>query len=873
VSGSSAARRTGDEGHAQRVREAEGRLAEVERITHTGSWEWDMVRDRILWSAELYRIFGLPPADEIGFDLYVEMVHPGDRERVQETLDRAMETGERFDYQHRIVRPDGEVRLVQSRGEVMSGSRGEPVRMVGTAQDVTRAAEAGEERDRRIREEAARAAAEESERRARFLAEAGRILSASLDYETTLRNVADLAVQEIADWCAVDLAPAVAGDAKRVVVAHRNPERVRLAETLQERYPPNPDLDVGAPAVIRSGEPQLVPEIPPELLEQAAQDEEHLRMLHELGLVSLMVVPLRGRDSVLGAITFVSAESGRRYGEEDLELAEDLGSRAAQAVENALLLRAVTESRDQVEAQANELEAQADALENQAAELEEAHAELEASHDQLAQAHSELEIRTEEAEAAARRQRFLAEASEVLASSLDYEATLEKVGELAVREIADWCAIDVLGADGNIRRLTVAHPDPEKRKLAMELAERYPEDPAADRGVGHVLRTGEPELVPDIPPGLLEEVAQDEEHLRILRELGLLSYMVVPFKGRQGVLGALTLIGAESGWRFDETDLQLAKELARRAAAAIENAILFREVTETRDHLEAQASELEAQAELLQSQAAEMEEVQAELEASRDDLLEVNRELEARTREAEHARDEAETANAAKAAFLAAMSHELRTPLNAIGGYVELVEMEVYGPVTQKQRGALERVRRSQRLLLSLINDILNFAKIEAGSLDYDIEPVPLRPLLVEMCTMMRPQFKAKGVRFTLEEGDEGVAALADREKTEQIVLNLIGNAVKFTPKGGEITVSWRGDDDHCTIAVQDTGRGIPADRLKEVFEAFVQIDRDLADRSEGVGLGLSISQNLAHAMGGELEAESEPGTGSTFVLRLPRAT
>jgi PAS domain S-box-containing protein len=232
---------------------------------------------------------------------------------------------------------------------------------------------------------------------------------------------------------------------------------------------------------------------------------------------------------------------------------------------------------------------------------------------------------------------------------------------------------------------------------------------------------------------------------------------------------------------------------------------------------------------------------------------------------------ELEAANRTKGDFLATMSHELRTPLNAIGGYAQLIEMGVHGPVTAEQHEALRRVQKSQQHLLSLINDVLNFAKLEAGHVTYDIERVPVHELLVGLDSLVAPQLAAKSLHFTCAPCEATLVVAADAEKMQQILLNLLSNAIKFTPAGGAIRVAARAHGDAIRIAVSDTGMGIPADRIEAVFEPFVQLARGPSSAREGTGLGLAISRDLARAMGGDITVDSVPGKGSTFTLALPR--
>lgn len=599
-----------------------------------------------------------------------------------------------------------------------------------------------------------------------------------------------------------------------------------------------------------------------------------------------------------------------------------------------------------------------------------------------------------------RRASFMAHATSMLFASMDYDRTLADLARIAVPTIGDWCAVDILEQDNSLRRLAVAHQDPAKIDLAKQLEERYPEDPSIPTSRLNVLKSGLPAFFPDITPEMIDQGARDAEHARLIHVLGLTSFITVPLIAREHRLGTITIVMAESGRRYTPRDVELAQDLANRAAIAVDNARVHREAVEGRALLEEQALELELQAMQLQDSMSELEtaneamhESATELELQTEALQRANDALtegEARYRfladtipvqvwtadtsgaldyvskdvaeyfarsaeqiigegwlavlhpediertiarwthslttgepyevefrlwspahqehrwhlgraiplrdddgtiikwfgsntdiadqkrveqERERLQYEAEHANRAKMEFLAAMSHELRTPLNAISGYAELMDMEVVGPVTDGQRDYLARVKRSGKFLLSLINDVLNYAKLDAGALEIKRAPVRLDSILSAAHTLVEPQMRAKELVYNYGGCDTTIIVEGDAEKIEQVVLNLLTNSAKFTEHGGKITLTCLPGDGIAQIRVSDTGRGIPADKLETVFDPFVQVDRnDSRESQKGVGLGLAISRELARRMGGDLTAESTVGEGSTFTLSLPRS-
>lgn len=399
--------------------------------------------------------------------------------------------------------------------------------------------------------------------------------------------------------------------------------------------------------------------------------------------------------------------------------------------------------------------------------------------------------------------RFLSEAGHALVRSIDYETTLERIARITVPAIADWFVVDML-RDGELASVVVAHSDPAKVNVAKAYRRRFPPDLAAPYGVAKVLREGAPELFQDIPDALLAAAAGGEEQLRIARELGMRSAMVVPLTVAGRTIGVVSLVSAESGRRFDHHDLEVAQGLADRAALAIENARLFRE---------------------------------------------------------------AERAIKLREDVLAVVSHDLRNPLASVAMSAGLL---LRGEADARRRKPLEIILRATGRMERMIGDLLDMASVQAGRLAVVREVHELAPILVEAADLARPLATAKDQDLAAELHIGEARVRVDRERALQLLANLLGNAKKFCPRGGRITLRARivGGEVECSVA--DTGPGIPEHAVGRVFDPYFSVERET---KAGVGLGLFISKAIVEAHGGRIWVENHPGAGATFCFTLPLAT
>jgi signal transduction histidine kinase len=410
---------------------------------------------------------------------------------------------------------------------------------------------------------------------------------------------------------------------------------------------------------------------------------------------------------------------------------------------------------------------------------------------------------------AERRLAFLAEASAHLANSLDYETTLRRVARLAVPAMADWCVVDTIDEDGSIRLLAVAHVDPDKEALVQELRRRYPPAPNSRYGLQRVLETGQPELYPEILPAWRRAAARDGEHLQLMQALDARSSMCVPLRARGQTLGAMTFVCASSGRRYGPSDVALAQDLADRCALALDNARLHSRLQET-------------------LRAREM--------------------------------------------FLASLAHDLKAPLTASMGYAHLVRREATkaGGSAEARRlaGWAAIIEDSAARAAALVDELLDIARLEAGhALSLERRPTDLVALAKRAAAAHRRGTERHHI--TVNAQDTDLVGEWDAARLARVLDNLLGNAVKYSPEGGEIAVRLERDGAWAVLIVTDQGVGIPTADRSRIFERFER-GSNVTGQVAGSGVGLAGVKHVVEQHGGSVSVESEEGVGSTFTVRLP---
>lgn len=919
-------------------------------------------------------------------------------------------------------------------------------------------------------ERTARTAAELAQQRLAFLAEASAGLATSLDYATTLANLARFAVPRLADMCLVDV---IEHDQQvhRVAVAHRDPLKEALAQEIARRYPPMLKRTSLLGMTLTENRSLVLETVPESTVVYIVQSDEHRALLEALGPQrSLMLVSLVARGRVFGALTFVISETERVYTQADLTLAEDLARRAALAIDNAWLYHEAEQEiaqRKQTQAELRRSEEQlrliTEALPVLISYVDAEHryrfnnkayeerfgrprAELTGKHlrdvlsepvytELLPYIHAALSGETvtfqsrthyvggwrdvettyipdigpqgtpvgfvvlvndiTESKRSEQSQRFLAEASALLAASLDYETTLASVARLAVPQLADWCTVDMVNDDGMIRRLAVAHVDPQKVALAEELRRRFPPDPHSPYGVAQVLRTGKAQLTAEITDEMLTALIPDDksELLEITRALGLRSSMLVPLITRGRTVGVMTFVAAESDRRYSERDLVLAEDLAHRAALAVDNAGLYRasqeavsatmmyaeqlrgltqaalainaalSLNQVLDIVTAQARTLIGAHQAVSSFTSDsnlsqaintislseryaawhdyatlpdgsgiymqvcrtnkpMRLTQAELESHpawrgfsgeaaahpslrgwlaapligrggrNIGLIQLSDKYTGEFTESdeailvqlaqmasvaiENARlyQDAQEAILIRDDFLSIASHELKTPLTSLQLQAQSLLRQAHkGNLTtvapERLVSKLELIDQQATRLTKLANDLLDVARIRAGRIDFRLEELDIASVVQEVVERFEEQFVLAGCSVELR-ADTPVLALSDRLRIEQVITNLLSNALKYGA-GNPIEIVVAADAENAQITIQDHGIGIAPEHLERIF---VRFERAVSARNYGgLGLGLYIVRQIVESLGGTIRVASEPEVGSVFTVTLPLVT
>ena len=722
--------------------------------------------------------------------------------------------------------------------------------------------------------------ADSEQRWSAFMTHAAHVLASSLDFRTTVDNILWLLVPELADWC---IAHVLNEETQllEVAVGHADPVRAELLHEIVARY----RLEPGRPFLSSIHDPPcpvLLREVTDEALRAELRDEKVLQLVRALTPASMIAAPLIARDRVLGAISLFTDARRPCFEENDLTHLVEFARLAVLTIENCTLHRAVVRElaeRERAEERLTRLlalheatlESTTDGLlvvdttghfvsynhqfvemwgipEAVAAYGDDARAlslvlhqlqdpekflakvrELYATPE--AESFDVLELtggRTferysrphrvggqvagrvwsfrdvTERTRSAKLQNLLAEASTVLAASLDYTDTLDAIATCAIPLLAEWCRIFLTAEDGRLQPIAEAYvgSEPTGRRERVKLAQPLAAD--AEHPAALALRTGEPVLLTDF----------DYEKLASLRltsgkfPIGGTpqSWLAIPLAARGRRIGAMTFMMFSPGRRHTPAEVDVAVELARRTALAADNARLY-------------------EAALL--------------------------------------------ANQAKSDFLAVMSHELRTPLTAIMGYSELIIDGISGPVTELQGKQLKRIDASARHLVHLIEGILSFARVEAGSEKVHLELVELRSTTTEAVILVHPAAIKKGLRVVTNFPPILPPIHTDPGKLRQILINLLSNAVKFTERG-TVIVEVQREPSGVRVRVRDTGIGIASDHLERIFDPFWQVEQSHRRQTGGTGLGLSVTRHLARMLGGDVEVESRLGEGSTFTVYLP---
>ncbi|MEX1020507.1 MAG: GAF domain-containing protein [Litorilinea sp.] len=821
-----------------------------------GTWEYDFASRTIARSVSLDRIFGLDIAtDDRAITDYQALIHEDDREKVTAAAEVAHAGEGRFDVEFRILRPGGEVRWLAGRGAVVRDPEAPAARLSGAVVDIT---------SRKALETEIQARAE----LAQFQAAVGTVLTGGEDLRHLLQKVTEALVDTIGAafariWTLDEKNQMLQLQASAGEYTHLDGAHSRV---------PVGKYKIGR--IARDGVPHLTNDV---LHDPLVRDREWAR---REGMIAFAGYPLRIEGHVVGVMAMFArhalsardlqamaavankvaltierkhVESSLRDSEERFRLAlndspitvyttnrdlkytwvynspsrfedkEMLGKRddeiytAAGAEELLRFKREVLASRQLMRRVVEVADEQDYArYDITAVPMFDEHGNPSG----LTVAAADITER----ERAETRLAFLAEASELLTGSLDYNETLERLAQAIVPQLANWCAVDLI-EDGELNQVVVAHENPEMVQWAHELRNKYPPQMDAPQGVAEVIRSGRPEFYPHISQEMLMAGARDEEHKEIIRQLGTRSAIVVPLRLRERILGALTLVWSDSRRNYSEADLRFAEELARRAAVAIENARLYREARTAE-------SKLRTLNESLEQRVADRT---AELERS-------NQELD-------------------RFAYVA--SHDLKAPLRAIDHLANWVADDAGDVLPAASVEHLTKMRGRIVRMEALLDDLLTYSR--AGRVRGDASVVDTRELL---CAVIETVSPPEGFHITLPDALPQLETY--RAPFEAVFRNLFGNAIKHHPRrNGHIEITFEDMGDWVEFCVRDDGDGIRPEFHERIFEMFQTLRP--RDQVEGSGIGLAVVKKIIESGGGTIRVESAPGAGATFCFTWPK--
>ncbi len=618
--------------------------------------------------------------------------------------------------------------------------------------------------------------------RLNFLAITSALLSSSLDYETTLSQVTSMLVPQLADVCAVVIIDDD-GNATEVAIDGVDPQITRLVREMQSRYSLRPDAQSNVRRVLNSGRTEFHPNVDEQYYEHIAANEENVELLKLVGMHSMLIVPLNVRGKTIGALSLAYVRPDNHYSLEEVDFIEELAQRAAMAVENARLFdksqRALMEREEALRFREETLQ-------------------------------SERAARAR-AEAAQRREAFLAEASNVLSASLDYSLTLENLVRLVVPRVADWCIIDLFDDAGMSSIVNYAHRDPAREELLVRLRDNYSPAPLPELPPRHVLRYRKPTLIGNVPEHFWQDSATNPEQLALLEQFETSSLMVIPLFVRDRTLGVMLFGQTPGSAAFDTDDFTLAVDLGYRAALAIDNSELYN---------------------------------------SAQEVLRLQEE------------------------FISTASHELKTPLTTVKGYLQLINRQLHREDQSPARiGRFTREMEQQvRRLEDLVSDLLDVSRIQQGRVELRLESFDLAELAANVLSRFEYAQERTAQHELVLEAPEPVEGIWDRGRVDQVLTNLISNAIKYSPDGGQVHVRVRRVADFAQMTVRDTGIGITREERAKLFQPFVR-GENVRREISGTGLGLYITRRIVQNHRGTISVKSEPGRGSTFTIRLPLVT